>query len=90
MAELIVQLRIDPETGKKNVVVKYESDADALPHEHEEDHRRLVDQLIAAGALDPSEVGEVVVERLPDEADGPPAEAEPEGASRAALEADDG
>ena len=31
--------------------------------EHEEEHRRLVDKLIAGGALKASEVGRVVIER---------------------------
>ena len=40
MASLTLSLRIDPATGKKDVLIKYESDADALPSEHEEEHRR--------------------------------------------------
>ncbi len=63
MASLTLRLRIDPTTGKKDILVKYESDADALPMEHEEEHRRLVDKLIAGGALKASEVGRIVVER---------------------------
>ena len=35
MATLLIRLEIDPVTHKKNVWVKYESDADALPQEHE-------------------------------------------------------
>lgn len=63
MASLILRLQIDPVTGKKDILIKYESDADALPMEHEEEHRRLVDKLIAGGALKASEVGRIVVER---------------------------
>jgi hypothetical protein len=63
MAEMIIQLQIDPETGKKNVIIRYSSDADALPMEHEEDHRRLVDELIEGGALSAAELGKIVVER---------------------------
>ncbi|ATB37123.1 hypothetical protein CYFUS_002544 [Cystobacter fuscus] len=63
MASLILRLQIDPSTGKKDILVKYESDADALPMEHEEEHRRLVDKLIAGGALKASEVGRIIVER---------------------------
>lgn len=63
MASLILRLQIDPATGKKDILIKYESDADALPMEHEEEHRRLVDKLIEGGALKASEVGRIVVER---------------------------
>ena len=40
MAELTLRLTIDPVTGKKTVVADYHSEEDALPHEHEEEHRR--------------------------------------------------
>jgi hypothetical protein len=63
MASLILRLQIDPATGRKDVVIQYESDSDALPMEHEEEHRRLVDKLIAGGALKASEVGRIIVQR---------------------------
>ncbi len=63
MAELILKLEIDPDTGKKNVLIDYGSDADALPMEHEEDHRQLVDQLIEGGALKAAELGKIVIRR---------------------------
>jgi hypothetical protein len=46
MAEMTIRLRCDPETGKRDIIVALESDADALPHEHEALHRRLVEKLI--------------------------------------------
>jgi len=49
MAELTLKLVVDPETGKRSVVADYRSDADALPMEHEEAHRAIVDQLRARG-----------------------------------------
>jgi hypothetical protein len=64
MAEMTIQLQIDPASGKKNIVVSLSSDADALPHEHEELHRKLVDKLIQGGILKASEVGKIVVERV--------------------------
>lgn len=73
MAEVTIQLQIDPQSGKKNVIISYRSDEDALPVEHEEDHRRLVDQLIEGGALKAQELGQIVVERQ--SAEGAPAEA---------------
>lgn len=63
MAELTIRLEVDRATGKKNIVVSYESDADALPMEHEQDHRRLVEALLQRGLLTEGELGEVIVER---------------------------
>lgn len=63
MATVILRLEIDPKTHKKNVVIKYESDSDALPMEHEEAHKKLLEQLIAGGALKASELGDIIIER---------------------------
>jgi hypothetical protein len=57
MAELVLKLHVDPKTGKKAITADYKSDADALPSEHEEEHRRLVGKLVegtplAGGDLD--------------------------------------
>jgi len=63
VAEVIIRLVVDPTTGKKNVVIGYRADADAMPIEHEDAHRKIVDQLIEGGALTAAELGEIVVER---------------------------
>jgi hypothetical protein len=63
MAELSIRLTVDQETGKKNLIIEYESDSDALPVEHEEDHRRLVNELVEGGLLKAGELGKVVVQR---------------------------
>ncbi len=63
MASLTIRLRVDPATGKKDVLIDYHSDSDALPIEHEEEHRRLVEKLIEGGVLKAAEVGKIVVER---------------------------
>jgi FtsH ternary system domain X3-analog len=63
MAEMTIRLRCDPTTGKKNIIVTLHSDADALPLEHEQQHRALVDKLINGGLLKAEEVGKLVVER---------------------------
>ena len=63
MASLTIRLSVDRATGKKNIIISYTSDSDALPIEHEEEHRRLVDKLIEGGALRASEIGEIIVER---------------------------
>lgn len=67
MAEMTIRLRIDPNTGKKDIVIALQSDADALPHEHEERHRRLVEKLIEGGVLKAAEVGQIIVERVEEE-----------------------
>jgi FtsH ternary system domain X3-analog len=60
MAELTIMLRRDPTTGKQNVIIKLDSDADALPYEHEQMHRELVEKLLGKSLED---FGEVIVER---------------------------
>ena len=63
MAELNIRLQIDPETGKKNLIIEYESDSDMLPMEHEEEHRQLVNSLVEGGVVKAEELGKVVVAR---------------------------
>jgi hypothetical protein len=63
MAEMTIRLRINPETGKKDILIDLHTDSDALPHEHEQQHRNLVDKLIHGGLIKATEVGDVVVER---------------------------
>ena len=66
MPELTISLRCDPETGKRDIVVQLSSDADALPVEHEQLHRNLVDKLVNGGIINASEAGKLVVEREPE------------------------
>jgi hypothetical protein len=77
MAELTICLRCDPTTGKKDILIGLRSDADALPHEHEQQHRALVEKLIEGGILKASEVGQIVVEREQEEGAPAPAASEP-------------
>jgi hypothetical protein len=63
MAELTIRLLPDPATGKKNIIISMKSDADALPHEHEQQHRALVDKLINGGLLKAEELGTITVTR---------------------------
>ena len=44
---MLIILRRDPQTGKQNIVVKLDSDPDALPVEHEQMHKKLVEKLKA-------------------------------------------
>lgn len=70
MALMTIRLIRNPKTGKQTVVVKLDSDADALPIEHEQLHRELVEKLVGKG-LNVEDLGEIVIER---EAEAPPQE----------------
>lgn len=63
MAEITIRLRYNTQTGKKDLLIDYHSDDDALPIEHEQDHRALVEGLLGKGVLKADEVGDVVVRR---------------------------
>ena len=63
MAEMTIRLRCDPVTGKKDIIIGLRSDDDRLPHEHEQLHRTLLEQLIGKGLLQASELGQIVIER---------------------------
>jgi hypothetical protein len=76
VADLILRLRVDPATGKRELVIDYTSDADALPIEHEDAHRQLADQVVDGGLRS----GKVSVTRA-SEAPAAPAEAAPGEAS---------
>ena len=67
MAEMTIRLRCDPATGKKDIIISLRSEADALPHEHEQQHRALVEKLIGRGLLKAEELGQIVVEREEEE-----------------------
>ncbi len=64
MALMQIVLKRDPATGKQNIWVKLESEPDALPIEHEQLHRKLVEKLVGTG-LDPDDLGEMIVVREP-------------------------
>jgi hypothetical protein len=67
MPEMTIRLRINPQTGKKDIIVSLSGEADALPHEHEQMHKALVDKLIEGGIIKAGEEGKVVVHREEDD-----------------------
>jgi hypothetical protein len=83
MAEVTLRLRHNPLTGQRELLIHYESEDDALPHEHERAHRALVEQILGRPI---GEDERVVVERSkparPAEASAQ-GEAAPQRASRA-------
>ena len=64
MAEMTIRLRIDPNTGKKDIIVSLSTDADALPHEHEQQHKALIEKLIEGGIIKAAELGQIIIERV--------------------------
>lgn len=82
MAEMTIQLKIDPATGKKDIIIALRSDADALPHEHEQQHQRLVEKLIEGGVLKATEVGKIIVEREAEEGEASAAASSPQQEER--------
>jgi len=64
VGEFTVRFKFDTTTGRKEIVVEYESDQDALPVEHEKRHRQIVEQLLGQGIIKPDETGNVKVERV--------------------------
>ncbi len=54
MADLTLRLRVDPVTGRREIVIDYSSDSDALPFEHEEEHRRLAAKVVEGGLENPN------------------------------------
>jgi hypothetical protein len=70
MAEMTIRLIPDPDTGKKHIVISLRSDEDALPHEHEQQHRALVNKLIEGGIAKAGD--QITIEREEDEKEAAP------------------
>ncbi|MEQ8820666.1 MAG: hypothetical protein RLY93_10500 [Sumerlaeia bacterium] len=64
MAEITIRLVYNLKSGKKDIYIDLESEPDALPIEHERDHRNVVEKLLGKGILKEDEVGEVKVSRV--------------------------
>jgi hypothetical protein len=62
MAEVTIRFRNNAKTGKRELVITYESESDALQHEHERDHRKLVESVLGVPVTE--EMGDIVVERI--------------------------
>ncbi len=60
MAEVTIRLRHNPKTGERELVVDYESEDDALPFEHERDHREMVEAVIGRPLSDLPQAASVV------------------------------
>jgi len=84
MAEMTIRLIPDPDTGKKNIIISLKGDEDAMPHEHEQSHRALVDKVLNGGLVKQSELGTITVEREAEKPhEVPPQTAPPQGEKQA-------
>ena len=64
MAQVTIRLRYNRKTGKKDLLIDHHSDEDALPVEHEQEHRDIVHALLGQGLLTEDELGSIVVQRV--------------------------
>lgn len=62
MAQMTIVLRRDPASGKQNIIIKLDSDPDALPIEHEQLHKTLVEKLVGK-LVEKEDLGEIIIER---------------------------
>lgn len=63
MAECTIRMVSNPRTGKRDIYIDFDSERDALPHEHEKDHRARVKSLLGPDIFDEHDVGQIVVSR---------------------------
>jgi hypothetical protein len=77
MAEMTIRMIPDPQTGKKQIIISMKSDEDALPHEHEQAHRAVVDKLIQGGLVKAQDIGQIIVTRDEPEGQQTPQESGP-------------
>lgn len=52
MPKATISLKTNPKTRKPEIHIEYESEPDALSHEHEQDHRKLAEQLLGTSIGD--------------------------------------
>ncbi len=78
MANITLRLRVDKENSQTALAIEYQSDPDALPHEHEKRHRAIVARVVEALGLEPHELGRIQVRAVP-----PPSAENPEAAPTA-------
>lgn len=77
MGDINIRFRFNTTTGKKEIVIEYESEDDRLPVEHERRHRQIVEQLVGQGVLKPDEASGVKVERVRPQTQNDPKQNEP-------------
>lgn len=63
MAKAKITYDYNDKTGRRVIHVDLESDPDSLAYEHENLHRRVVNDLLGKGLISPEEAGDVQIER---------------------------
>lgn len=63
MANVTISLVWNAKTRKRDIIIDYQSDADALAIEHEQAHKKIVEQLLEDGVLASTQAGYVVLSR---------------------------
>jgi hypothetical protein len=86
MPEMTIRLIRDPDTGKKNIIISLRGDEDALPHEHEQMHRALVNKVLERGLATETELGTITVEREEEKAPAGPVSSGPQDQRQAAAQ----
>ena len=64
MSNIKIHIKINHDTGLRDITIEYESDADSLPIEHEQCHMEIVHELVDSGMLKAEDVGEISVTRI--------------------------
>jgi hypothetical protein len=83
MPEMTIRLIPDPVTGKKNIIISLRGDEDALPHEHEQMHRAIVNKVLNRGLATETELGTITVEREEDKEPAAPVSTGPQAERQA-------
>lgn len=60
MGDILIRLRGNTLTGRREIVIDYESDDDLTQAEHEQRHRQIVEQLIREGHITRDDVEDLV------------------------------
>ena len=68
MARVKITYEYNNKTGKREIHIDYRSDPDALAHEHEKEHARVVRELVGKGILPQEDADDVIVDRAQGEA----------------------
>ncbi|MCO4781112.1 MAG: hypothetical protein KC646_02215 [Candidatus Cloacimonetes bacterium] len=65
MSKITLTLKKNTTNGKQELLIDYESDGDALPFEHEEDHKELVNKILESNGLNLSDIDGIQLNRQP-------------------------
>ncbi len=56
MGEIYIRFSFNTQTGEKEIIIEYESDADMTTLEHEHKHRDIVEQLLGKGIIEENDM----------------------------------